>query len=145
MDRVIALVAHDARKDDMVRLIRAYSRQLAGIELIATRSTGQLTQSGTGLPVRLLKEGPLGGDWQVGAAVADGSVDAVIFLRDPFTSYAHEPDVSALLRVCDVHNIPIATNLATAEAVLKAVLDESEPSEGYRGRMSSRQTALVEG
>ena len=75
-------------------------------------------QSRIGLPVRLMKSGPQGGDQQIGALVAGGEVQAVIFLRDPLTAHPHEPDVSALVRLCDVHNIPLATNLATAEAVV---------------------------
>jgi len=107
MRKVLALVAHDSKKDDMVQLVKAHRDQLVDIDLVATRGTGQLIQELTGLPVRLIQSGPLGGDQQIGAMVANGDVQAVIFLRDPLTSHPHEPDVSALLRVCDVHDIPL--------------------------------------
>jgi methylglyoxal synthase len=83
-------------------------------------------QERTGLPVTLLQSGPLGGDQQIGALVANGDVDAVIFLRDPLMAHPHEPDVSALLRVCDVHNVPLATNIASAEAVLHLMVEHPE-------------------
>ena len=126
----IALIAHDAKKDDMVDFIKAHKTELGNFVLIATKNTGQLIHERTGLSVQLLQSGPLGGDQQVGALVANGIVDAVIFLRDALTAHPHEPDVSALLRVCDVHNIPLATNLATAEAVLHCIIDTPEALRG---------------
>ena len=122
----IALIAHDAKKDDMVTFIQAHKAELRDFALVATRSTGQLVREHTGLEVQLLQSGPLGGDQQVGALVATNDVDAVIFLRDALTAHPHEPDVTALLRVCDVHNIPLATNLATAEAVLHLIVSKPE-------------------
>ena len=116
--RTLALIAHDAKKKDMADLVKTNSDKLAGFKLLATRSTGQLIIETTGLPVTLMQSGPLGGDQQIGSLVTDGIVDAVIFLRDPLTSQPHEPDITALLRVCDVHNVPLATNLATAETIL---------------------------
>jgi methylglyoxal synthase len=126
MRKTLALVAHDAKKEDMVQLVRAHTRELADVDLVATRSTGLLVQEKTGLPVKLLQSGPMGGDQQIGAMVANSEVDAVIFLRDPLSAHPHEPDVSALLRVCDVHNVPLATNLATAEAVLHLLAEHPE-------------------
>ncbi|OGN87672.1 MAG: methylglyoxal synthase [Chloroflexi bacterium RBG_13_46_9] len=126
----IALIAHDAKKDDMVAFIKAHKTELVDFILIATKNTGRLVHDRTGLPVQLLQSGPLGGDQQVGALVANNTVDAVIFLRDALTAHPHEPDVSALLRVCDVHNIPLATNLATAEAVLHCIVDTPEALQG---------------
>ena len=126
MRKTLAMVAHDAKKDDMVRLVKTHKEELAEVDLVATRSTGQLTQERTGLPVTLLQSGPLGGDQQVGALIASGEVNAVIFLRDPFTAHPHEPDVSALLRICDVHNVPLAPNLATAEAILHLMAEHPE-------------------
>lgn len=126
MRKSLALVAHDSKKEDMVQLIKAHKEQLAEVDQIATRSTGRLVQERTGLRVTLLQSGPLGGDQQIGALVASGEVDAVIFLRDPLTANPHEPDVSALLRVCDVHNVPLATNIATAEAVLHLIFEHPE-------------------
>jgi methylglyoxal synthase len=131
MRKVLALVAHDSKKDDMVQLVKAHRDQLVDIDLVATRGTGQLIQELTGLPVRLIQSGPLGGDQQIGAMVANGDVQAVIFLRDPLTSHPHEPDVSALLRVCDVHDIPLATNLTTAEAILHLMADHPEALGGH--------------
>ncbi|MFP3879750.1 MAG: methylglyoxal synthase [Dehalococcoidia bacterium] len=126
MRKTLALVAHDSKKDALVQLVKAHKGELTEVDLIATRDTGQLTQERTGLPVRLLQSGPLGGDQQIGALIASGGVNAVIFLRDPLTAHPQEPDVSALLRICDVHNVPLATNLATAEAVLHLVAEHPQ-------------------
>lgn len=115
---VLALIAHDAKKADMVYLVQAHKEELSKMSLVATGTTGRFIQDKIGLPVRLMKSGPLGGDQQIGALIANGEVSAVIFLRDPLTAHPHEPDVSALLRVCDVLNVPLATNMATAAAVL---------------------------
>jgi len=114
----IALVAHDARKEEMVRFAVKHAHVLKKFNLVATRSTGEMIIEATGLKVTLLLSGPQGGDQQVGAMVASEKCKAVIFLRDPLTAQPHEPDITALLRVCDVHNVPLATNLATAEAVI---------------------------
>jgi len=122
----LALVAHDSKKEDMVRLVKAHKEKLAGLDLIATRSTGRLIKERTELTVELLESGSLGGDQQVGALVASENINAVIFLRDPLTAHPHEPDVSALLRVCDVHDVPLATNLTTAEAVLRLIFEHPE-------------------
>jgi len=126
MRKTLALVAHDSKKDDLVQLVKAHKEELAEADLVATRSTGQLIQKRTELPVTLLQSGPLGGDQQIGALIANGEVSAVIFLRDPLAAHPHEPDVSALLRVCDVHNVPLATNLGTAEAVLHLMAGHPE-------------------
>lgn len=126
----IALIAHDAKKDDMVAFIKAHKTELADFILIATKNTGRLMHERTGLLVQLLQSGPLGGDQQVGALVANNTVEAVIFLRDALTAHPHESDLSALLRVCDVHNIPLATNPATAEAVLHCIVDTPEALHG---------------
>ena len=128
---MIALIAHDAKKDEMVAFIKAHKAELIDFMIIATKSTGQLIHERTGLPVQLLQSSSLGGDQQVGALVANNAVDAVIFLRDPLTAHPHEPDVSALLRVCDVHNVPLATNMATAEAVLHCFIDAPEALGGH--------------
>lgn len=139
----LALIAHDAKKEDMVQLVKAHQKELAGLELVATRSTGHLIEERIGLAVRLLEGGPRGGDQQVGAMVAGEEVEAVIFLRDPLTAHPHEPDVSALLRVCDVHNVPLATNLTTAEAVMHLILEHPErlsgnhPAARYAGEMTT--------
>ena len=122
----VALIAHDAKKADMVYLVQTHREKFSQLNLVATGTTGRYIQSRIGLPVRLMKSGPLGGDQQIGALVASGEVQAVIFLRDPLTAHPHEPDVSALVRLCDVHNIPLATNLATAEAVVDRLFHHPE-------------------
>jgi methylglyoxal synthase len=127
----LALIAHDAKKEDMVQLVKAHKEELAEVTLVATRSTGQLVMGRTRLPVTLMQSGPLGGDQQIGAQIANEEVDAVIFLRDPLTAHPHEPDVSALLRVCDAHGIPLATNIATAEAVLHLLFEHPEALSGH--------------
>lgn len=118
MPTTIALIAHDRKKDDIVAFVRAHAPILARYKLMATGSTGQRIQEGTGLPVERMLSGPMGGDAQIAAQVATGQVIAVIFLFDPLYAQPHEPDIQALLRICEVHNIPLATNLATAEAMV---------------------------
>ncbi|MGI6558728.1 MAG: methylglyoxal synthase [Limnochordia bacterium] len=114
----IALIAHDQKKDDMVSFVKRHGEILARHSLMATGTTGKVVEEATGLPVTKMQSGPYGGDQQIGAEVAAGRVDAVIFLRDPLTAQPHEPDITALMRVCDVHNVPLATNTATAELVV---------------------------
>ena len=114
----LALIAHDKKKDAMAAFCRRFAALLSGHELFATGHTGAIVQAATGLPVHRFLSGPLGGDQQIGAAIATANVDLLIFLRDPLTAHPHEPDVSALLRICDVVGIPVATNLTTAEALV---------------------------
>ncbi len=143
MDRpTIALIAHDAKKADMVYLVQAHRDEFSRLNLVATGTTGKFIQSRIGLSVRLMKSGPQGGDQQIGALVASGEVQGVIFLRDPLTAHPHEPDVSALVRLCDVHNIPLATNLATAEAVVDFMFHHPEASQ-ERPAMPHPETDLV--
>jgi methylglyoxal synthase len=118
----IALIAHDSKKEDMVMLVRTLQMELAGVRLVATRDTGSIVQGRTGLDVDILQSGPQGGDQQIGALVASGALDAVVFLCDPLTAQSYEPQAGPLLRVCNVHNVPIATNVASAEALLHFVL-----------------------
>ncbi len=115
----IALIAHDKKKIDMIHLTMKYKDVLAKHTLYATGTTGQRIEESTGLSIIKMKSGPLGGDQQIGAMIADNQLDMVIFLRDPLTAQPHEPDVSALLRLCDVMSIPLATNKASAEIMLK--------------------------
>ena len=117
----IALIAHDKKKNDIIELAKNYKDVLAGHELYATGTTGTLIMGETGLTIHRMKSGPLGGDQQIGAMVAEGKIDLIIFLRDPLTSQPHEPDVSALLRLCDVQSIPLATNYKSAEIMLDAM------------------------
>lgn len=116
----LALIAHDNKKAEMVAFAFANKDLLRCYEIYATGTTGKLLNEKTGLAVNRMLSGPYGGDQQIGAKVASGEIDLVIFLRDPLTALPHDPDISALLRVCDVHNVPVATNLATAELVLAA-------------------------
>ncbi len=117
----IALIAHDAKKQDMVAFIRRFQAALARHRLIATAATGQLIRDSTGLRVETALPGPQGGDVQIAARVAAGEVDMVIFLRDPLAAQAHEPDIAALLRVCEVHNVPLATNIAGAQILVSSI------------------------
>ena len=115
----LALIAHDKQKDTMVRFVQEKRFLLTKFDLIATGTTGKRIQEAVNLPVQRVLSGPYGGDQMIGALVATEGVAAVIFLRDPLTAQPHEPDITALLRVCDVHNVPVATNLAAAEAILQ--------------------------
>lgn len=114
----IALIAHDKKKDDIIEFAKKYKDTLAKYDLVATGTTGKMISEATGLPVKRYLSGPYGGDQQLGGRIAEGQIDLVIFLRDPLTAQPHEPDVSALLRVCDVHNIAVVTNIKTAELVI---------------------------
>ena len=119
----IAFIAHDKKKDDIIKLAIKYKDVLKEHRLFATGTTGSLIMAETGLDIIRMKSGPLGGDQQIGSMIADGELDLVIFLRDPLTSQPHEPDVSALMRLCDVRNIPLATNKTSAAIMLKALSD----------------------
>jgi len=114
----IALIAHDGKKADMVALAREYRELLASCQLCATGTTGARLRDEVGLEVERLLSGPLGGDLQIGARLAVGEIDAVIFLRDPMTPQPHEPDINALVRACDVHDVPCATNVSSARLLL---------------------------
>jgi methylglyoxal synthase len=122
----IALIAHDQRKDAIVQLARDHAAGLARCNLIATGTTGGRLQDEVGLNVTRFLSGPLGGDLQIGAKLAQGEVDAVVFLRDPMTPQPHEPDINALVRACDVHDVPCATNLSGARLMLKALLQRPD-------------------
>lgn len=117
----IALIAHDKKKELMVDFCVAYKGILREHNLCATGTTGSLIAEATGLPVNLFLSGPQGGDQQIGARIAYNEIDLVLFFRDPLTAQPHEPDVSALFRLCDVHNIPLATNSATAEVLIQGL------------------------
>ncbi|WP_035288238.1 methylglyoxal synthase [Clostridium sp. KNHs214] len=117
----IAFIAHDNKKDDIIDFVKRYKNIFMEHELYATGTTGRLLNEIVGLKVHRFLSGPLGGDQQIGAKVALGELDLIIFLRDPLTVQPHEPDVSALLRLCDVHHVPLATNVGTAEIFAKAL------------------------
>ena len=117
----IALVAHDGKKADMVALAQEFQTLLVRCTLSATGTTGARIARETGLSVECLLSGPLGGDLQIGARLAVGQVDTLVFLRDPMTPQPHEPDINALVRACDVHNVPCATNMASAQLLLRSL------------------------
>ena len=119
----IALIAHDKKKAEIIEIAKKYKEVLAKYELYATGTTGTLIMGETGLKIQRMKSGPLGGDQQIGAMLANGEIDLVIFLRDPLTAQPHEPDVSALLRLCDVQRIPLATNTSSATIILESLKD----------------------
>ncbi|MBO5094125.1 MAG: methylglyoxal synthase [Lachnospiraceae bacterium] len=117
----IALIAHDARKKLMQNFCIAYRGILAKNELFATGTTGRLVEEVTNLNIHKYLAGHLGGAQQLGVQIESNDVDLVIFLRDPMTPKVHEPNISDLCRLCDMHNIPIATNLASAVLLLKSL------------------------
>jgi methylglyoxal synthase len=117
----IALIAHDRMKDSIVTLAREFDTVLRTHTLMATGTTGARLTHEVGLQVECLLSGPLGGDLQIGARLATGGVDMVIFLRDPMTPQPHEPDINALVRACDVHNVPCATNVSSARILLRSL------------------------
>ncbi|WP_019910012.1 methylglyoxal synthase [Paenibacillus sp. HW567] len=117
----IAFIAHDRKKDEMVNFVTAYEHVFIGHELYSTGTTGQRIMEATKLSIHRYMSGPLGGDQQIGSLVATDELDLIIFLRDPLMAQPHEPDITALLRLCDVYGIPVATNIATAEILVKAI------------------------
>ena len=121
----IALIAHDKKKNEIIELAKQYKDVLAGHELYATGTTGTLIMGETGLAIHRMKSGPLGGDQQIGAMLANGELHLIIFLRDPLTAQPHEPDVSALLRLGDVQSIPLATNKSSAVIMLEAIKNKT--------------------
>jgi methylglyoxal synthase len=118
--KTIAIIAHDGKKPEMVQFLNEFKETLHSkeIKLIATGTTGSKTEA-AGYEVEKLLSGPLGGDAQIAARIAEGLVDMVIFFRDPLDKHPHEPDIFMLMRLCDVHNVPLATNPATARLLIK--------------------------
>lgn len=114
----IALIAHDSRKELMTQFCTAYVRILSQNELVATGVTGKVVRDATGLPVRCLYPGGRGGAEQISSMVACGEVDMLLFFRDPVNARPDEPNAVNLLRICDMHTIPVATNIATAEVLI---------------------------
>ena len=125
MKKRIALIAHDKKKDDMIMLAAEYEKYLRQCQLLATGTTGKRLADAIGLTVERMLSGPFGGDLQIGAQLVEGKIDCVIFLRDPMTPQPHEPDINALVRSCDVHNVPCATNIASARLLLSQ-LEQSQ-------------------
>jgi methylglyoxal synthase len=116
--KTIALISHDGKKAEMVAFAMQHKDVLGHYDLVATGTTGGLVAQKTGLPVRRMLSGPVGGDAQIAAMVAEGKISAVFFFVDPLGKHPHDPDIQSLLRICNVHNIPLATNEATAEYII---------------------------
>jgi len=114
----LALIAHDGKKDAIIAFCRKHAKALKKLTLIGTGTTGSRIAEATGAKIERVLSGPLGGDAQIAARVAVGQVQAVIFLTDPLSAHPHDPDIQGLMRVCNVHNVPLATNIATAEMVI---------------------------
>lgn len=117
----IALIAHDKKKDDLVAFTVAYKNIFEDHTLFATGTTGLRIIEATGLEIERFQSGPLGGDQEIGARIANNLMDAIFFFRDPLTAQPHEPDVTALVRLCDVYSVPLATNMGTAEVLIKGI------------------------
>jgi methylglyoxal synthase len=116
--KTLALIAHDGKKADMVAFALAHKEVLMRYELVATRTTGEILRDKCGLNVDLMLSGPLGGDAQIAARVALREIEAVFFFVDPLGKHPHDPDIQSLLRICNVHDIPLATNAATASYII---------------------------
>lgn len=117
----IALIAHDNMKNDLVEFSKKHADFFKKYPLVATGTTGKRIAEATGLEIHRYQSGPIGGDQQIGADIAMNEIEAVFFFRDPLTAQPHEPDISALIRLADVHKIPIATNQSTAELLVLAL------------------------
>jgi methylglyoxal synthase len=123
----LALIAHDGRKTDMLAFATWNRDTLARCGLVATSTTGRLLREKVGLEVESVLSGPQGGDAQIAAMVAVGDIDAVLFFVDPLSAHPHDPDIRTLLRVCNVHDVPIATNVATANLIVMSPLLGGRP------------------
>jgi methylglyoxal synthase len=118
--KTVALIAHDNKKDEMIAFAMEHRDVLVRYELIATGTTGRLLIERVGLNVTRMLSGPLGGDAQIAAQVAEGKVAAVFFFIDPLGKHPHDPDINSLLRICNVHDVPLATNPSTASHIISA-------------------------
>jgi methylglyoxal synthase len=118
----VALIAHDDEKPEMIDLAQSYESTLSEFDLVGTGTTSKRIMAETDLTVERKESGPMGGDTQIGAEVAEGRMDGIVFLRDPLTAQPHEPDISALLRICDVHDVPLATTRSSAEYILEGLV-----------------------
>ena len=116
--KTLALVAHDGKKADMVAFALAYKDILARYELITTSTTGAMLKEKCGLSVQQMLSGPHCGDAQIAAKVAEGEIEAVFFFVDPLGKHPHDPDIQSLMRICNVHNVPLASNAATAAYII---------------------------
>ncbi len=116
--KTVALIAHDNKKSEIIEFAKQHIDVLSRYDLIATGTTGSLIMEATGLPIKRVLSGPIGGDAQIAAKVAEGEIEAVFFFIDPLGAHPHDPDINSLLRICNVHNVPLATNAATAAYII---------------------------
>jgi methylglyoxal synthase len=116
--KTLALISHDGKKADMVAFALAHKEVLNRYELVATNTTGRLLEEKAGLAVNRMLSGPLGGDAQIAAMVAEGKIEAVFFFVDPLGKHPHDPDIQGLMRICNVHDVPLASNSATARFII---------------------------
>jgi methylglyoxal synthase len=123
--KTMALIAHDGKKSALIEWAIRHKEFLYDKSLVATGTTGTRLEKEVGLNVRKMKSGPLGGDLQIGGLICEEQIEAVVFLRDPLTPHPHEPDISALMKVCDTYNIPLATNVASADLLIAGIQAES--------------------
>ena len=125
----VALIAHDDEKPEMLDLVERHESLLSGFDLVGTGTTGGRINEETGLSVERKESGSLGGDVQIAAEVVEGRLDGIVFLRDPLTAQPHEPDIGALLRICDVHDTPLATTRTGAEYLLDGLAADADAGE----------------
>jgi methylglyoxal synthase len=137
--RRLAIVAHDNKKVDLIAWATFNRESLACFEAVATGHTARLLRDKVGLDVEAVLSGPEGGDAQIAARVATATVDAVFFFVDPLAAQPHDPDIRALLRVCNVHNVPVATNLATADLIIAALMTCDDAARDATARSSPRR------
>lgn len=121
--KTLALIAHDGKKAEMVAFVKDHIQFLKKAKLVATGTTGSYIQQ-TGMNVELKLSGPKGGDAQIAALAAEGKIDGIIFFRDPLGKHPHEPDIQMLMRICDLWNVPLATNPATGSLIIEGLLDD---------------------
>ncbi|MEZ4870295.1 MAG: methylglyoxal synthase [Caldilineaceae bacterium] len=134
--QTIALIAHDGKKDEMVRFANQHRKWLTQFHLLATGTTGERIMGATGLTVERVHSGPYGGDAQIAARITEGAIVGVIFLVDPLYAHPHEPDIQGLLRICNVYNIPLATNESSAHYILLGLAEASAHTDSGSGKNS---------
>lgn len=127
----LAIIAHDGKKADLVAFATFNRDRLQQCELFATGTTGRLLVEKVGLTLERVESGPLGGDIQIASRIVDGRLDAVVFVVDPLDKHPHDPDIQTLLRICNVGNVPLATNIATADILISSDLLWRVQADGY--------------